>query len=141
MAYYEDLSPCDYFGQQHADSLLSIGWLTCSQEFQTGPTDAAIYAKLKELLKDCFTPFAFGGGHNCEICQFDSPIGYSNLFVPNGNAIYVCPELILHYVATHSYQPPAEFVVALHDCPDTRTMQYKKLLLSSGGRNLVRKTG
>ncbi len=79
----------------------------------------------------------FHGVHNCELCQYDPPSGHTNLFVPNGSSIYVCPELVIHFIAAHQYRPPDEFLDAVAACPAMGTMEYKKLLLNSGGRSLV----
>ena len=103
--------------------------------------DLDVFVKIKELLRDPWQPMVALGVHHCELCQFDSPCGNANLFVPNGDLIFVCPELIVHYIAAHHYRPPNEFLAAVVNCPMTSTMEYKKLLLKSGGRTLVRQTG
>jgi hypothetical protein len=141
VAYFEDLSNCDYFGDDLASELTAIAWLTNDVAFSTGKTPDESYAKLKLLLIDPWQPMIFGGCHDCELCQFDRPYGHSNLFVPNGSLIFVCPEMILHYIAAHHYRPPDQFLAAVAECPNTHTMDYKKLLLSSGGRNLLRGRG
>jgi hypothetical protein len=141
LTYFADLTECDYFGAEHAHALLAIGWLTDDMDFPTGPTDSKVFAKLKSLLNDPWQPMVFGGIHDCELCQYDPAHSHANLFVPNKSIIFVCPELILHYIAAHHYRPPDEFITAVADCPDTRTMQYKKMLLESGGRTLVAKSG
>lgn len=99
-----------------------------------GSVPKCFFDKLKNLLKDPWQPFAFSGVHHCKLCQYDSPSGHANLFVPDGSRIFVCPELIVHYIAAHHYQPPEAFVDAVEQCPDTRTMEYKKRFLQSGGR-------
>ena len=141
MAHFDDLTECNYFGAEHAQSLRAVGWLTSDKRFATGKTDPSAFAKLKELLSAPWQPMITLGIHECELCQFDSPCGNANLFVPNGYVVFVCPELILHYIAAHHYRPPDEFITAVTNCPLTSTMQYKKLLLESGGRALVRQSG
>lgn len=54
--------------------------------------------------------------------------------------LYVCPELILHYIAVLWYLPPAEFCAAVMNCPPTRTMEYKRAYLANGGREFARQT-
>lgn len=83
MTFFEDLSNCDYFGDEFVSELIAIGWLT------------------------------------------------------DGSRIFVCPEVILHYIACHHYRPPDPFLAAIAACPDTNSMDYKKLLLASGGRKLL----
>lgn len=141
LTHFDDLTECDYFGAEHAHSLRAVGWLAVGKAFSTGRTDSETFAKLKVLLNDPWQPMVFGGIHHCELCQFDPPHSHANLFVPNNSIIFVCPELIVHYIAAHHYRPPDEFIAALADCPNTRTMQYKKMLLQSGGRTLVPKSG
>jgi hypothetical protein len=141
VTHFDDLSECDYFGDEHAHALRAVGWLALDNAFPTGRTDLHGFAKLKELLIDPWQPMVFGGVHDCEFCQFDPPHSHANLFVPNGCLIFVCPELIVHYIAAHHYRPPDEFWNAVTACPNTRTMQYKKLLLETGGRTLVPKPG
>lgn len=126
---------------EHAHKLLAVGWLTDDKPFPTGAMDAETFAKLKCLLTDPWQPGVFCGVHECELCQYDPPYGHSNLFVPNGSLIFVCPELIIHYIAAHHYRPPDDFLAAVVACPEIRTMQYKKLLLESGGRTLVPRSG
>ena len=98
LAQFEDLSDCDYFGDELAPTLKAVGWLDNEKRFRTGPMEPELFAKLKTLLIDPWQPTVFGGCHECEICQFDPPLGHSNLFVPNGSTIFVCPELIAHYI-------------------------------------------
>jgi hypothetical protein len=137
LTHFDDLTECDYFGKEHVTSLRAIGWLISDRAFSTGPTDSKAFDKLKELLTDPWQPMVLCGVHECELCQYDRPVGHINLFAPSGSVIFVCPELIVHYIAAHRYRPPAEFIVAASACPNTRTMQYKKMLLESGGRSLV----
>lgn len=137
--HYVDLSPCDYFGREHAGVLRAVGWLSNSEAFNTGSTPPDVFDRLKALLADPWQPFLSCGVHECEICQFDRPCGQANLFVPGDAFLYVAPELIAHYVAAHGYCPPTEFTHAVMRCPDTRTMDYKKRFLESGGRALLAK--
>jgi len=36
MAWFEDLSPCDYFGEEFAGDLRAVGWLALGQPYPTG---------------------------------------------------------------------------------------------------------
>jgi hypothetical protein len=40
--------------------------------------------------------------------------GYGHYLVKKANAIYMCPELVLHYIIDHKYLPPPQFLEALH---------------------------
>ncbi len=82
------------------------------------------------------------GFHKCELCQFEGEVaGGTNLFVPGDGVLFVCPELILHYINAHGYQPPQSFCDAVMACPDTRSSEYKRLFLDNGGRILMRHVG
>ncbi|MBA4030378.1 MAG: hypothetical protein C0478_05730 [Planctomyces sp.] len=135
--HIDDLAAFSGWGAEAGRSLRAVGWLSSTHPFSTGRISAEVYAKLKLLLVDPWQPFVSCGVHPCELCQFDGPLGGANLFVPDGTKILVCPELITHSIAAHHYRPPDEFLTAVINCPETRTMEYKRLLLASGGRSLV----
>jgi len=146
MVWYDDLENCDYFGDylgpEAANSFLAVGWLERGHDFTSGNIDKEIYDRLCELFQDPFQPGIFAGPHMCDLCQWQFSEkfgGVHNLFVPNGETIFVCPELILHYIDAHWYEPPASFCEAVMACPPIRSMDYKKLLLKSGGRVLLNK--
>jgi hypothetical protein len=63
-------------------------------------------------------------------------VALQTCFIPSNDVVYVCPELILHYINAHGYSPPREFCEAVLACPDIRTMEYKKRLLAAGLRVL-----
>ena len=141
MTYFTDLSRCTYFGDDIADSLVSVGWLSGTNEFARGNTPAEAYSKLTELFLDPWQPKVTCGTQHCELCQFDLPSGNVTLFVPDGSRIFVCPELMMHDMANHDYQSPLVCLDAVLNCPPTRSMEYKRLLLDSGGRSLIRDAG
>jgi hypothetical protein len=114
MTWYKDLENCDYFGTKAANSLLAVGWLERGHDFTSGNIDKEIYDRLCELFQDPFQPVISAGLHICDLCQFSEKFGgVHNLFVPNGETIFVCPELILHYIDAHWYKPPASFCEAV----------------------------
>ena len=73
------------------------------------------------------------GWHDCEMCsqreeseecEDVGPVvcwqgrelglyGHGHHLVRLGNAVYMCPALILHYIIAHNYKPPDEFVKAV----------------------------
>jgi len=138
LTHYRDLESCDYFGQSSAGVLSAVGWLDGRHPFPVGGVKSEFYVKLKELLSEPWQPTMSCGVHSCEICQFDGPSGLRNLFVPGLKTLYVCPELILHYIAAHQYLPPERFIQAVAECPLTNTMEYKRRLLACGGGVLLR---
>ncbi len=151
MAEFTDLSPCTYFPVAEPNTLVSVGWLGPSLSFQTGSAPNDFFDRLTALIADPWhPPFAAAGGHSCELCQpgvqsvsrfsgreFSSH-SVQNIFVPHGGRVFVAPEGIAHYIACHRYVPPEEFMQAVLECPDVRSMAFKKLLLSCGGGMLLR---
>lgn len=49
------------------------------------------------------------GFHVCEYCNNETSSGDVILAFRNGN-IYVMPDMIIHYVEQHDYQPPQSFI-------------------------------
>lgn len=138
MAWYSDLSPCACFGEEFASALKAVGWLERGHEYRVGRTDEAIYGKLSALLHDPWQPAVTLGVHECDLCQYEPGAkGSTNIFIPANGFLYVCPELITHYMNAHGYLPPDEFCQAVLSCPEMRSSAYMKALLANGGRNLV----
>ncbi len=134
--YYPDLSnECQVAA---GPTIRAIGWLGSEAAFQTGPTPIEVVARLRELIKTAFQPVAAGGWHECDICQFDGAAGSHNLFLPGNGCLYVCPELIVHYISAHHYQPPTEFSESVLASPDATSMEFKKAFLAVGGRDIMR---
>ena len=138
MATFKDLEPLTYFGAH--DKLLAVGWLGTECDFETGTVSTEFVERTKELLRDPFQPFIFAGPHACELCQFDRPMGFANLFVPGDGFLYVMPELAVHYMAAHHYKPPDGFREALLQCPDMGTQAYRIAFLDNGGRSFMSKS-
>ena len=137
MAFHTDLSRCaDLFGKVGA-AVLSVGWLEQGSEYRTGAISPEVFARLRSHCREPWQPWVACGSHECSLCQFDGARGSANVFIPGTNVIYVCPELIVHYISAHWYLPPDEFCAAVLRCPDQHTMEYKRLLLQNGGRRLM----
>src|SRR5262245_36684941 len=139
MTWYEDLSPCDYFPAPTARQFLrAVGWLDCGHQYRTGSAPREVFIRLKSLLAKPWQPIVCLGGHSCELCRLESEAtGHKNLFVPGDGILYVCPELILHYMIAHHYCPPDEFCQAVLRCPDCDSMEYRKLVLRNGASTLL----
>src|SRR5688500_8807398 len=111
------MSQLDYFPVADASTLRAIAWLERGTPYATGATPQDVYARLVELCKEPFEPFTACGYYECTLCQFDGAAGIKNLFIPGNGFLYVCPELIIHYINAHHYQPPADFAEAVLCCP------------------------
>lgn len=106
----------------------AIGWLSADQSFAVGDVSGAFVSRLRLLCSQweagapqlCWAVAA--GRHTCEICgQFRST---GNIGVPAGQLLFVAPEMVLHYVEAHRYQPPEEFVAAVIACHVPGTEDY-----------------
>jgi len=124
MAYFEDLSPCTYFGNW-SDRLASVGWLVPEKDFVKGEVSKEFFEALFSMLRKPWQPFIAAGHEPCRFCRFthgpaklryldeEVSIGTNNLFVPDGEKVFVSPSMILHYIDSHQYQPPVEFQAAV----------------------------
>ena len=137
MASIADLGPCNYLPLNCA-ALVAVGWLGEDREFPRGSVSIEFFHKLKALCVEPWQPVVAAGRHSCELCQFDAPSFSDNVFVPYQGQVFVAPIAIVHYIATHHYLPPLVFIEAVLACPPTHGMEYKKALLSNGGRSLVK---
>jgi hypothetical protein len=139
MTWYQDLANCNYFGQEAAEILRAVGWLSSKHAFPTGRVEHAVFLRLEELLADPWQPCAFAGVHECELCLYHCEAhGVNNVFIPGDGILFVAPELILHYMNAHGYRPPEEFCCAITKCPDMATPEYRRALLRCGGNKLLK---
>lgn len=58
-------------------------------------------------------------------------LGSAEIAVATSATSFAAPDLILHYVRTHGYRPPAEFIQAVLDGPDERVLRGWAILGSS----------
>ena len=137
MAWFADLSHCDYFGEEYSSSLRAVGWLEQGRPFAQGKVDPEIYRRLVELFKEPWEPTLAMGFHRCDLCLYQGETGASNLLVPADEIVYFCPELVVHYMNAHGYQPPDDFCRSVLSCPAMKTMPYFKALLKRGVKPLI----
>jgi hypothetical protein len=97
-----------------------------------GDPGQGVYAYLKEYQASEWQPFAFGGGHFCNLCLYEPSYSHRNFFIPGIGVTYAAPEGILHYVACHRYHPPQEFIDALLNSPRPDSAAYFACLRANG---------
>jgi hypothetical protein len=128
-----------------ATRLIAVGWLV-SPGSASGPAaaDTALIERLADLLRDPWQPALALGRHRCAACLYSGgpshfsyrgaevALGTNNLYVPAGEVVYVCPSLIVHYMDSHGYTPPAEFRAAVLACPPMRSMAYLRRVRELG---------
>jgi hypothetical protein len=145
MTWFADLSECTYFGRACARHLRAVGWLERGKPFPRGMpflgalANRDVLRKLSKLLENPWQLVPLRGWHTCDFCFLPrrGTRSISNLFVPGQGTIYVCPELILHYIRRHGYVPPAEFTRAVLECPPMRSDAYFDALTAQGGQAVI----
>lgn len=63
------------------------------------------------------------GFHRCEFCSDDQifankngvarMLGSAEVWLPGEGVLYAAPNLIVHYIGVHGYQPPDEYIRAI----------------------------
>lgn len=110
MTYFPDLTPHSYSAYTVEDGVLNVGWLGEGNSFLTGDVPGKFVSALKTL---CSCPILLHRGmHNCEYCGKES--GNGQIRVCHSNRIwYAAPTMVYHYVVSHRYLPPVEFIEAV----------------------------
>jgi hypothetical protein len=123
MAYFEDLSDYVYVASACRQRTRNVGWLDPGHKFDSAtPSEGS----LNQLWEHCrISVVATRGIHLCEFCDPASEVfaerkgqrirlGASEIRVWSKTGdLYSAPNLIFHYVHTHRYKPPDEFLRAL----------------------------
>lgn len=132
MTYYPDLSEYSYTST--SEPMLNVGWLAQGGEFSEGKVDAEVWDELVCLASNPLN--VMRGLHDCEFCSLESPIRLPSAYSSRGFASlgtgeirvrgddgrqYVAPTLLLHYIETHHYLPPEEFIQAVRSLRKLRT--------------------
>lgn len=126
--YFEDLGTIAYFAC--GDNVRAVGWLEAGRRYAHGSVSPPFLSALKAHVSSAYQPVVFMGVHRCSICleAGQSKRGHYNLLIPTQDLLYVAPELVVHYVEDHGYQPPAEFIEAVLSCPTQESPEYLELL-------------
>jgi hypothetical protein len=126
--YFADLSSYEYGREDPRPDVVNIGWLSVDFPVTKGKTSDAFLVRLRQLVQAPVN--LYRGAHLCEFCPpppvkvtegglrlIEPPPGTSGngeIRVSDRSGItYVAPVLILHYVETHGYLPPLEFILAV----------------------------
>jgi hypothetical protein len=113
MTYFADLTPYTYFHpEEDRPGTLNIGWLDRWHPFPIGEAGAEFQAKLKKLCDKAVK--ATRGFHCCPFCKGrNKPRSSAEIRVQGRGKVYAAPVLLHHYVVTHGYGPPQEFIDAV----------------------------
>jgi hypothetical protein len=130
--YFPDLSTYSYSRLTSLPDVLNVGWLDRSMPFSQG----AVPNLFLDRLKDWFRVGRVNqmrGIHECNLCRashwpllplHENPsltidgdaylLGSWEIWIPSPKeVIFASPALIIHYVDTHAYRPPEEFVATV----------------------------
>ena len=68
---------------------------------------------LRRLLDVVDRPIEAGSGRISHLQPCGTSRASGTFGVPHGDILFVCPEMLAHYVVDHAYLPPAESVAAI----------------------------
>jgi len=141
--HYRDLTEYRYTLPQPLPHVFNVGWLGKDEPYDVGAVPAQTMARLTDLIATQKTNL-MRGFHLCELCVQTGPffievgdrriyriephvidvgneciqLGSAEVWVPSGNTVvYAAPNLIHHYITTHNYRPPQEFLDAIDAFP------------------------
>jgi hypothetical protein len=143
MTHFADLTPYSYGAATSPDvDASNIGWLASGIDFTATAPDPQFVDRLWRFCK-----IAVGqtrGLHECELChsrEANVPrrngeellLGSAEIRVVGDHGqLYAAPNLIYHYVVSHNYSPPPQFVRAVLDGPCPPDDLYFELLSKLG---------
>ena len=117
MTYFPDLTPYAYTPPQE-DDVLNVGWLDSSFQFEQGVTSHDFHEALRRLTDNPI--LLHRGFHVCQFCESNSEhavtAGTGNgqiRVMGQDRKWYAAPTLVYHYVISHHYLPPQEFIEAV----------------------------
>jgi hypothetical protein len=97
---------------------IAVGWLSgpLPPDWGNGPdVHPNVINILDYMIHNCCINRCFGH-HICEYCGFDNKTyGNGELWLPDHKLkiIWIAPVMITHYIASHGFLPPREFLEAV----------------------------
>ena len=147
MTHYRDLALYRY-GHDALDAeawqapLRAIGWLEFPFPYRRGRAPPDFLSRLEALAAGA-QRHSYGyhcwGFHTCSLCVVTlrkppaQPWSQYSLWVPGNGVVYVAPGGVPHYVATHRYRPPMEFIEAVMRCPEYGSPAYEAAVTAANG--------
>lgn len=123
--WFEDLTECDYFSNLIKQKPLAVGWLENGKPYEQGQTPQEIIDKTYGFTKTPGMFVYFCGYHVCDFCDYvNIELGAQTILIAYKGQIYICPALVVHYMESHSYLPPAEFIEAVLNYDHGSAMEY-----------------
>jgi hypothetical protein len=112
--------------------VLTVGWLDASHAFANGSIDASCLERLKALERMPWEPYYTTGMHFCELCPQKKAAGTQTIWIPGEHCVFVSPTLVTHYIDTHHYRPPEEYISSVIGCPPMHSDEYFAKLAKHG---------
>lgn len=138
MAHFPDLSEYGYYLADSRPGTKNVGWIEHGHEYAQETPSAQTLDLLWNFCSVAIVQMR--GRHFCDFCDRPALVSAERhglklalgsaeirVFSKEGS-IYAAPNLIYHYVKTHHYAPPHEFVCALHDGPVPPEDEYFAML-------------
>ena len=138
-AHIPDLAPypVTIIDESHQYNLVAIGWLNADHDYPTGDVPIDFLVRIEQF---CTKPLirTFGADF-CSLCGVEEVIRMRLLsgkeFTLYGaneirilsldkDKVYAAPDLVLHYIVSHHYKPPQEFIDAVLAAPLPGTPEY-----------------
>lgn len=126
--YYEDLTPYEYFAKDLV-KCLNVGWLEKGKYFPVGKPSKEFLERLDDYEEKRY--YQTKGLHSCQFCEENVHSSNEIRVVGKDGKVYASPRLIFHYVKTHDYLPPSEFIEAVLNGPRPRTEEYENAVKNS----------
>ncbi|MEU4490215.1 hypothetical protein AB0H94_35995 [Streptomyces purpurascens] len=130
MTFFDDLSPYAYLPATVPGNVeaLNVGWLDEGKPYAKGSVPDGFLGELSLLARDA-TQARTRGWHACPMRHVGEAVAYPVTYGISGSELclggaeirvvsktgewLIAPDLVLHYVAAHSYSPPNDFVDAV----------------------------
>ena len=119
---------------------LAVGWLHRREPYPTGPVGADFLVALLPFCYEEHLVCAVRVPRRCPLCnEIVPPVerdghrslpGSGEIRVLGETDIYAAPDLIVHYITAHNYQPPREFVQAVLQGPSAGAPEHRALVRS-----------
>lgn len=124
--YFKDLgTKCDI--ASGAD-IRAIGFLSKGKPFPEAPVPHRFLDILKEHRANAWLPVVSPGLHECELCGSQPAADTGHILVPVQGVLFVAPAMVVHYIESHGYRPPDQFVEAVMSCPPQGSPGYHVLM-------------
>lgn len=123
--YFPDMGEQCQVGQGR--DVRAVGWLDIAHPYTQGAVEPAFVEALQRHVQTAWAPIASAGPHFCQFCPETrgGRVGAAgNVWIPSERALFIAPELVVHYITAHGYRPPDAFIEAVLTCPPQGSPEY-----------------